>query len=131
MTYDALKARFPNASEQFLQRNATDRAAPVSADRNQVSSPEPQQLILDAALGTAQRETGYTGRVLIRITSYRRFLLDPDNLAGGCKYFVDCCRYSGLVRGDSPADIEFAATQEKVRSKEEEKTVIIIERLTK
>lgn len=121
MTYDQLKERFPNASEQCLLANASDHGTPSGA--------QPERALFDAALGSPQGETSHPGRVRIRITSYRRRLLDPDNLAGGCKYFVDCCRYSGLVRGDSPADIEFAAAQEKVGSKEDERTEIVIERV--
>lgn len=135
MTRAEFTSRFPHATEHVIRLNCSDaiRRQPAPAqptDLRPPSRPEPQQAVLDAALGPAQGKAGYAGRVRIRITSYRRFLLDPDNLAGGCKYFVDCCRYSGLVRGDSPADIEFQATQEKVKAREEERTEIVIERLT-
>jgi hypothetical protein len=133
MTRDEFTSRFPHASEACIRANCSDavrRAPGPPTVRREPSRAQPQQTVFDAALGPAQGKAGYSGRVRIRIKSFRRFLLDPDNLAGGCKYFVDCCRYSGLVRGDSPADIEFAATQEKVRSKKEERTEIVIERLT-
>jgi hypothetical protein len=75
----------------------------------------------------APREEGYSGRVVVRITSFRRRLLDPDNLFGGSKYFTDGLRYAGLLRGDAEAQIRLEVSQRKVKIKTEECTRIEIE----
>jgi hypothetical protein len=67
------------------------------------------------------------GIFLVRVTSFRRRLLDEDNLCE--KYHVDCCRYAGLIPGDDPSKARIETRQEKVRSKAEERTEIVIERL--
>jgi len=95
------------------------------------SSPcaKPEQAVRHDPLAAVQREEGHSSRFQVCITSFRRRLLDPDNLAGGCKYFVDCCRYGKLIPDDRPQDIELITRQVKVKSKEQEQTVIEIERL--
>lgn len=75
-------------------------------------------------LGAAENEKGNTGRVLIRITSFRLRLIDEDNLCE--KYIVDCCRYSGLLPDDNPEQTKIEVCQEKVRTKEEERTLVQI-----
>jgi hypothetical protein len=65
-------------------------------------------------------------RFLVRIVSRRTRLLDPDNLIGGCKYFIDTARYAGLIPNDSPEDIRLEITQEKVKHRPEECTFIEI-----
>jgi hypothetical protein len=57
----------------------------------------------------------------------RRRLLDEDNLCE--KYHVDCCRYAGLIPGDSPAEIQIQTRQRKAARGEEEHTQIDIFRL--
>lgn len=79
----------------------------------------------DDPLATAQAEKANPGRVRIRVTSVRSRLLDFDNLAE--KYHVDCCRYAGLIPGDSPEEIDDEpTTQRKRRKGEEEHTEITI-----
>lgn len=68
-----------------------------------------------------------SGRYRVRITSRRKRLLDPDNLVG--KYFVDSCRYAGLIPNDSATEIEYSITQVKVGKGEKEETIIEIERI--
>jgi hypothetical protein len=58
------------------------------------------------------------------VTSYRRRLLDEDNLSE--KYFCDCLRYAGIIPGDTPEQATIKARQVKVKTAEEEKTVIEI-----
>jgi hypothetical protein len=48
-------------------------------------------------------------------------LLDLDNLCE--KYVVDCCRYAGILSGDSPSQAQIEVKQEKVSSKEPEEIV--------
>lgn len=114
-----------------LQLNpiSKDYHASSDQDRREASNTKPEQALRDEPVGTPSRETLYTSRVLIRITSYRRRLLDPDNLCG--KWFLDACRYSRLVRNDRPQDIELEVSQEKVRSRRNERTEIVIEPLRK
>lgn len=91
------------------------------------SSAKPKQAIRDEPVGKEEGKTENTTGVprrIVRITSYRRRLLDPDNLAGGCKYFLDCCKYSQLIQDDRPQDIELIIKQVKVKTKEEERTEI-------
>jgi hypothetical protein len=89
--------------------------------------PEPKQAVRDGPLAAPQGEVGHAGRISVRITSFRRRLLDPDNLAGGVKYLLDCCRYAQLIPDDRPQDIELVTRQEKVSSKGRERTEIVIE----
>ncbi len=87
----------------------------------------PKPAVLDAPVEPVQGETLYAGRVHVRITSYRRRLLDPDNLTA--KWFLDACRYARLIRDDKPEDITYQVGQEKVARKEDERTEIVIEPL--
>ncbi len=87
-------------------------------------SPITKRPVRDAALAEGEGEKGYTGRVSVRITSFRRRAIDPDNLCG--KYALDCLRYSGILRDDRAAEIEFSTAQKKVARKEEERTEIEI-----
>jgi hypothetical protein len=115
ITPDELARLFPKASASCLAANS----APTG--------PEPKQVVRDGALAEKEREAGNSRsllRSLVRITSYRRRLLDFDNLAGGCKYFCDCCVYAQLIPDDAPEHIILEVRQEKVKTKAEEKTLI-------
>lgn len=91
------------------------------------SSPEPQQAIRHEPVGPPPREESHPARYVVRITSYRcGTLLDPDNLAGGVKYFVDSLRYAGLIPDDRPQDIELQTAQVKVSKRNEERTEITV-----
>jgi hypothetical protein len=79
-----------------------------------------------AEVGREAQNPGGLSRRLVRITSYRVRLLDPDNLAGGAKYFLDCCKYAQLIRDDRPQDITLEVRQEKVSNPEDERTEIAI-----
>jgi len=75
-------------------------------------------------LAEGEAEKGNPDRVLIRVTSVRKRLLDEDNLAE--KYHVDCCRYAGLVHSDEPGKTKIEVSQRKARKGEEEHTQIEI-----
>ena len=94
--------------------------------RRQAPRPVPQPAVCDEPLAAQQGEAGNPTRFRVSISSYRRRLLDPDNLQGGCKYFVDCCRYAKLIPDDRPQDIILEVRQEKVKRKEDERTEIEI-----
>ena len=53
-------------------------------------------------------------RIHVSIESYRRRLLDPDNLAGGCKAILDCLRRCDAIPDDRPEDITLETSQQKV-----------------
>ena len=118
----------PRASASFRRLNPglfPDEPAPAKA-RRAPSRAVVEQVILDAPMGPMPRETLYAGRVAVGIVSYRRRLLDPDNLMGGAKYFVDALRYAGAFRDDRPQDITLQVAQEKVARKEDERTEITL-----
>jgi hypothetical protein len=97
----------------------------VLADRGEVQGTKPQPAVLHASVEPVQGKAFYSGRVLISITSYRRRLLDPDNLTP--KWFLDSCRYSRIISDDRPEDISLQLGQEKVKTKAEERTEILIQ----
>lgn len=76
------------------------------------------------ALGAAKEKAGDSGRILVRVVSVRKRLIDEDNLCE--KYVIDCCRYAGLIPGDDPAGTKIETTQRKALKGEEEHTLIEI-----
>lgn len=74
------------------------------------------------ALATPQAEKRDSANFLVRVTSYRRRLLDEDNLCE--KFHVDCLRYAGIIPGDAPGQTRIEVRQEKVRKGEAEEIVI-------
>jgi len=96
-------------------------------DSGQAAHPKPQPAISIGAVGEEEAEGGYLQRNLVRITSYRCRLLDPDNLAGGCKYAIDAIRKAKVIKDDREKDIRLEIFQVKVKTRKEEKTVIEVE----
>lgn len=96
----------------------------IAQDRGAASSAQPEQAVRPPPLEPPQGETLYAGRVSVRIVSYRRRLLDPDNLCA--KWFLDACRYSRLISDDRPQDITYEVSQIKVRQKAEERTEVTL-----
>ena len=72
----------------------------------------------DGALGSSEAEARTGARVLVRVTSFRRRLLDEDNLCE--KYHVDLCRYAGIIHQDSPGQTKIEVSQKKVGSQDTE-----------
>ena len=72
----------------------------------------------NGTLGQIQIQKGIGQRFLVRVTSFRRRLLDEDNLAE--KFTVDLCRYAGALPCDSAGETEIKVAQQKVGSKEPE-----------
>lgn len=125
MSPHTIKRLFPNASASLLAANAHDYAPAHEHPAHDPSPcPKPQQAVRHEPLGPEARKESHPGRVSVRVTSYRRRLLDPDNLCP--KYFVDACRYAGFIRDDTAAEIEFTVGQVKVKAKGDEKTTIEI-----
>jgi hypothetical protein len=77
------------------------------------------------ALATRPSEKGHPAKYLVSVVSFRVRLLDEDNLCP--KYHIDSLRYAGLLPADSPDRAHIITTQEKVESKEQERTEITIE----
>lgn len=62
------------------------------------------------------------GRVLVRVASRRKRLLDEDNLCE--KYHVDLCRYAGIISDDAPERTKIEVSQTKCRKGEPEEITI-------
>lgn len=152
MSSERLREMFPHASEAFILSNSCKgpvfrpvppvrvpapaefkktpqrpKKCPSTHDaKNDVRSELPgaklESPVRPALAGTAEGKEKDAGRVRIVITSVRRRLIDPDNLVP--KYFVDCCRYAGLIAGDSADQVEVTTTQRKPVKGEEEHTII-------
>jgi hypothetical protein len=58
-----------------------------------------------------QRRTGE--KLSVRITSFRKRLIDPDNLCE--KFHLDLCRYAGAIPDDAPDCITLETRQEKAK----------------
>lgn len=106
---------FPNASPSFIKANS---------DRGPAPGPQPEPVICHGSLAAQKGEGGNPGRIQICVVSYRRRLIDPDNLCP--KYFVDCLRYAEIIPDDTAAQVTVTTEQIKVKSKADERTEILI-----
>jgi hypothetical protein len=114
-------------NEQFqalLRKPAIARRNPAGGE---AQSPVPERPVRHEPLGQEEGKDGDTGRYAVRIVSRRGRLLDPDNLCP--KYFIDGLRYAGFIPDDRPDVIGLAVSQEKTAQKEEQATIIEIERI--
>ena len=93
--------------------------------RNPVATAKLESNLGNEPLGETPIQAGGHRRVLVRVTSFRRRLLDEDNLCE--KFLVDCCRFSGLLQADDPRAAKIEVAQEQVGSKEREFVRITIE----
>lgn len=100
---------FPNASPDLLAYNTKQIAI---VERDSVDEPLEEKEV--------QRPTG--SRVLVRIESVRKRLLDEDNLCE--KYHVDLLRYAGVISGDEADKTKIETSQRKAKKGEEEKVII-------
>lgn len=121
LTPELIKKWFPNASRSLIEANVQTHHLP--------QSPQPKRATIHESLGKEEGKASHSIRLLVRVTSFRRRLLDTDNLTP--KYFVDCLRYCGILSDDTEAEIDLRISQKKVSSKEEERTEIEIEPLVK
>jgi hypothetical protein len=100
---------FPNASPDLLARNRRKAAV---VERNFGDAPLEKK--------TVQRRAG--PQFLIRVTSFRKRLIDEDNLAE--KYHIDLCRYAGIIPGDEAHQTKIETAQRKIEKGETEKILI-------
>lgn len=101
MNREQLKRKFPNASETFLAANE---------DCCLSQGAKPKRALCNESVGKAHGEKGNPGRIRVGIVSYRKRLIDPDNLCP--KYFIDCLRYAGIIPDDSAKHITLEVSQE-------------------
>lgn len=121
MTPETIKRLFPNASKTFIKENET-QADLYLEDLGQAPVVEPDPRPRSLAKGKAQGAD--TARFLVSVKSFRRRLLDEDNLCE--KYHVDCLRYAGVIPDDTPDRTSIEVSQEKVSSKEHERIEITV-----
>lgn len=120
MTRAEILARYPNASESFIRRNATPET--VGSLPNTVTQPALRKLT--AIQNAGQERSAGNARLRVKITSYRCRLLDADNLCP--KFLIDALRYQGKIPDDSPDHIILEVGQEKVATRTEEGTLVEI-----
>lgn len=120
LTADELRRLFPAASNDVIRRSARSDVQPRAndPDRDSRKAGKLERNSWNGALGQGQIQNLNSGKVLVRLTSYRARLLDEDNLCE--KYHIDCCRYAGLIRQDSPGAAKIEVRQEKVAKGEPE-----------
>ncbi|MES2367041.1 MAG: hypothetical protein V4563_14290 [Pseudomonadota bacterium] len=81
-------------------------------------TPELEPSPCHGTLGEIQVQARLGQRVLVRVTAFRRRLLDEDNLCE--KFHCDLLRYAGLIFDDCPGETKIEVAQQKVGSKERE-----------
>lgn len=87
--------------------------------------PLPKRPARNGPLAAVPSKEGHPAKYLVGVVSFRTRLLDEDNLCP--KYHIDSLRYAGLIPADSPDRAHIVTTQEKVETKQEERTEITIQ----
>jgi hypothetical protein len=95
----SLKRILPRASHAVIQLNS------------EPSSAESEHSAGSRSLAKAKTKNKGAGKCIVRITSYRTRLCDPDNLVG--KWHLDSLRYARILHDDRPEDITYTITQKK------------------
>lgn len=113
-----------NPFKTWKQFDVEQHNARVDKNYRPPPSPKPQPIVPNVSLGPPPGEVKNPGRVIVRIVSYRRRLLDIDNLSGGCKYHLDSLRYAKLIPEDNPQAISLEVSQVKVAAANLERTEI-------
>ncbi len=117
LTRDELKRLLPEASDALLDANAQDPGEITELECDNEASPR----------AAPQRTYKMEGKFLVRITSFRKRLLDEDNLCG--KFYCDMLRYCGAIPGDAPQQTSIETRQSKIGSKENEEILVEVFRL--
>ena len=114
-----------DSMRRCMHREPTLRKPNANHNTNDTGkAPIPQRAPSNAALVETQVQSGTGDRILVRIESVRKRLLDEDNLIS--KYHTDLCRYSGLIPSDAPGVCKIETTQRKAAKGEAERTEITI-----
>ena len=75
------------------------------------------------ALLAKEESKGYNGQVNIRFVEYRHRLADPD---GACvKYIIDSLVSCGILRGDSPKEINKIEKEQMILVKDKHEYTVI------
>ena len=106
--------------------NWTNEQYQAYIDRRQKSVAESQPVAVHEPLATDEAKACHPRRYKVCVVSLRVRLIDPDNLCA--KYHVDGLRASGVqaIPDDSAKHINLTVSQEKVKTKAEECTLISI-----
>lgn len=110
------------AANPELKRSVQQRAVVPIGDTGATAKLE--CVAGNGALAKSKVKKQNTARVLVRIVSIRRRLLDEDNLSE--KAIVDCLRYSGCLRGDESSIAKIEVAQIKANNKQAEKIIVEI-----
>lgn len=112
----------PEQYEAYQRRSAYSEAR-ASRISYPPQSAKPEPAVQYEPLSAAQGEGGNSTGFLVCITSFRKRLLDTDNLVGGSKYFTDSLRYAGLIHGDAENQITLQVKQVKDQDERTEITI--------
>ena len=112
------------AMRRCMHREPALRKPNANNTNDTGKAPIPERTAGNAALVKAQVQGRAGDRILVRIESIRKRLLDEDNLVS--KYHTDLCRYSGLIPSDAPGICKIETTQRKAEKGEAERTEITI-----
>lgn len=93
-------------------------------DRHQRTAPKLERDSSHEQLATSQAPPPHPRCHKVFVVSRRIRLIDPDNLCA--KYHIDGLRYCGAIKDDTAKHITLSVSQEKVKTKAEECTVISI-----
>ena len=113
-----------DAMRRCMHREPALRKSNANNTNDTGKAPILERTAGNAALVETQVQSGTGDRILVRIESVRKRLLDEDNLVS--KYHTDLCRYSGLIPSDAPGICKIETTQRKAEKGEEERTEITI-----
>jgi hypothetical protein len=113
-------------SDDFRRLNPHLYNVPHIPSQSTGENPVPQRRSRNGSLAKGKDEKGDTAKFFVRIVSYRRRLLDEDNIVG--KWHTDMARYCGILPSDAPGQTRIITTQEKIDSKDQEYTLIEIDR---
>ena len=122
MNPHTIRRLFPNASKSIIEANAADYGKPYADDSGADAALERNSCNAPLEKKKIQGRTGAS--FLVRVTSVRKRLADEDGLCE--KYFVDLCRYAGIIFDDAPGVCKIETSQRKVEKSEEEHTLIEI-----
>lgn len=111
-----IRKYFPNASASTIERNLALNRVAQSAQQEHHPGHEP--------VAEAPRTRADPGFRFVRVTSFRRHILDERNLFDA--YFVDALVRAGILFDDAPKYCKVEVLQIQVRLESEERTEIDI-----
>jgi hypothetical protein len=115
---------FPNGPKLQEHQERPRKGRKAKAGNPTADHPELERCAAITAMGQGFTEGANRQRYLVRVTSFRRRLIDEDNLCE--KFAVDCCRNAGVLPDDAPGTTKIEVTQQKVSEEAQERTLIEI-----